>query len=144
MSQPTYTLTLSERQARTTAEALEFYTRFCIGQFDVPTIVEHRKLPEPYQRRDTYDRQRYEELMLELRGMFFPELRGLGHSYGVGWNEKPEQQAAQIGYEIYKWILYEFNKDAPYFNVHSSPPCLHYSDEPIPKFVKNEPEPPTV
>lgn len=139
MNQPTYTLTLSENQARTTAAALEFYTRFCIGQFEVPDVVKWRKKPDGQS--DTYDRDRFDTLMLEIRAMFFPELRGIGHSYGVGWNEKREQQEAQIGYEVYKWILYEFNKDSKHYNVHSSPPCLHYSGEPIPKFVRHEAAP---
>ena len=57
-------------------------------------------------------------------------------SYGVGWNAKREQQEAQIGYELYKQILHEFHKDNEHWNVHSSKPCLHYSDEPVPQFNK--------
>lgn len=138
-----YTLAVSETQLRLIAEALEFYTRFCIGQFAVPSIVEHRKLPEPYKRFDTYDRDRYEQLMLEIRAMFFPELRGPGHSFGVGWDEKPEQQQAQIGYEVYKWILHEFHKNNEHWNVHTSPPMLHYSDQPKPVVTKINPENPS-
>jgi hypothetical protein len=118
--------------------ALEFYTRWCIGQFDVPDSVEFRPEARAYREArqqeepDLYNTK--QELLDKLRTMYFPELRGPGHSYGVGWNDKREQQEAQTGYEIYKAILYEFNRGKD--NVHSYPNILHYSDQPVPKFIR--------
>lgn len=129
-----YQLLLSERQARLTAEALEFYTRFCIGQFDVPLLVQCRTPPAGAEQVPP-DPATRDYHLLALRRQYFPELRGLGHSHGLGWNDKPEQQAAQIGYEVYKAILYEFNKNSS--NVHSYPNCLHYSPEPVPVFTQS-------
>jgi hypothetical protein len=131
-----YNLTLSERQAHITATALEFYMRFCIGQFDVPDVVSFRQTAKDYRKKHGIEEEYHNirELMDAARKECFPELSGPGHSYGVGWNDKPEQQHAQIAYEIYKEILYEFHKDNSHANVHSYKPCLHYSDQPVPEF----------
>ena len=131
-----YQLVLSETQAHITAEALEFYTRWCIGQFSAPDIVEWRATAKEYRGQrgiDEYTNRRSRDILDELRLALFPELSGPGHSYGVGWNDKAEQQHAQIGYEIYKSILYEFHKGNN--NVHSYPNVLHYSNQPVPVFT---------
>lgn len=136
MSELAYTLTLSETQARTTAEALEFFMRYCIGQFDVPMVVQCRPTPPGYNVPEGKCQER-DELLLKLRSLFFPELHGLGHSYGVGnRNGQPEQKAAMVAYDLYKHILHEFHKDSSISNVHSFPPMLHYSDQPKPIFTK--------
>jgi hypothetical protein len=143
-NQPLYSLTLTETQARLTAEALEFYMRWCIGQFQAPASVEFRQTATEYREKHGLDKwgpHDTRELFDKLREQMFPELRGPGHSYGVGWNEKREQQDAQRAYEIYKEILYEFNKGGEFTTCHSFKPCLHYSDQPLPVFVKLAPEP---
>ncbi|WP_324671059.1 hypothetical protein [Hymenobacter sp. GOD-10R] len=120
-------ITLSERQAHITAEALEFFMRTLIGQIDMPDAIKWR--PE------NKDRD-YEELRRacdHIKQLLFPELMR-GASYGVGWNDKPEQQQAQIAYEIYKAIYYERNQREGINNVHSYP-ALHYSKEPVPTVV---------
>jgi hypothetical protein len=134
-----YTLTMSEAQARLTAEALELLMRWCIGQLQAPSVVEFRKTADEYRQKQGLDKwgpYDTRELFDKLRAQLFPELHGPGHSYGVGWNEQPEQQQAQIAYELYKEILYEFHKDNDYQNVHSFKPCLFYSDQPVPVFTK--------
>lgn len=135
MAKPTHTIALSERQLAITAEALEFYMRYCIGQFDVPTIVTCRQTARDYRKAHNlpdYPPREKQELLDELRKEYFPELHGPGHSYGVGWNDKPEQQHAQIAYEIYKAIYYERNMREGINNVHSYN-GLHYSDQPRPE-----------
>ena len=65
-----YTLVLSERQARVTAEALEFYTRWCIGQFDVPSVIEFRSTAKEYRVKHglpEYPKREKRELLDELR-----------------------------------------------------------------------------
>lgn len=88
-----YTLVLDERQAKLLAKACEFYARVNIGQWNeiFQSCVDLR--------RDDYCevRDAMEPLMLQARQLVWPELQGVGHSFGIGKFEH-----ADIVWEIYE------------------------------------------
>lgn len=88
-----YTLVLNERQAKLLAKACEFYARVNIGQWNeiFQSCVDLR--------RDDYCevRDAMEPLMLQARQLVWPELQGVGHSFGIGKFEH-----ADIVWEIYE------------------------------------------
>lgn len=88
-----YTLVLDERQAKLLAKACEFYARVNIGQWNeiFQSCVDLR--------RDDYCevRDAMEPLLLQARQLVWPELQGVGHSFGIGKFEH-----ADIVWEIYE------------------------------------------
>lgn len=77
-----YILDLNEEQAKTVAQACEFFARIKTGQFDeIPSLLLSNELSgnEYCNRRDTANKY-----LLDARKAIYPELRGIGHSYGAG------------------------------------------------------------
>lgn len=76
-------LTLTDDMAKIVAEACEFYSRIRIGQFQeiIYKTLEMNELgADDYcERRDAA-----EKFLFEAREFIYPELHGLGHSYGYG------------------------------------------------------------
>lgn len=77
-----YVLHLNEEQAKLVAKACEFYMRVRIGQFqEIPyACLDPRMEGDSYCKR----RQVAEHYLLEARKAIYPDLEGLGHSYGIG------------------------------------------------------------
>lgn len=76
-----YILDLNEEQAKTVAQSCEFFARIKTGQFnEIPTLLLDSELPgnDYCTRRDTANQH-----LLEARKAIYPELNGIGHSYGV-------------------------------------------------------------
>lgn len=77
-----YILDLTEEQAKTVAQACEFFARIKMGQFnEIPHLLLSDELPgnDYCTKRDTANQH-----LLEARKAIYPELHGAGHSYGVG------------------------------------------------------------
>lgn len=77
-----YILDLNEEQAKTVALACEFFARIKMGQFnEIPFLLLADELPgnDYCTRRDTANKY-----LLDARKAIYPELNGIGHSYGVG------------------------------------------------------------
>lgn len=77
-----YTLELNEEQAITVSQACEFFARIKMGQFDeIPFLLLADELSgaDYCSRRDIANKY-----LLEARKAIYPELHGIGHSYGVG------------------------------------------------------------
>lgn len=112
---------VTEKQAQIIEAALEFYMRWCIGQMrHIPGVLEGRFL-------DKNPDMTFEDLEItlnEVKKLLFPE-HSRNSSFGVGWNEKPEQQHAQIAYEIWVCIKACFGQSR-----YDTP--LHYSQESLP------------
>jgi hypothetical protein len=142
----THELRLTSKQLDHVQEALEFYSRWCMGHFILPDVVEFRRVPHrmpgvPYPPSRAGERaldfphnQEAKGLLDALRQLLFPELRSPGQHYGVGWDERPEQQAMQIAYEVQRAIrehrTHVHHLADPNFmgNVYSGR-GLHYSDQ---------------
>lgn len=89
-----YTLVLNERQAKLLDAACEFYARMSMGQWCESLMQACVDL-----RRDDYCdvRDAMEPLLLQARRLVWPELQGIGHSWGVGKFEH-----ADIVWEIHE------------------------------------------
>lgn len=94
-----YVLTLSEEQAECLSAACEFYARIRIGQFNE---IIHRCLDLSIETGDYCRRRDEAERLLYLaRKEIYPELYGIGHSYGVG-NCTGKMEDAGIVWELYE------------------------------------------
>ena len=77
-----YILDLNEEQAKTVAQACEFFARIKMGQFnEIPYLLLAEELPgnDYCTRRDTANKY-----LLDARKEIYPELNGIGQSYGAG------------------------------------------------------------
>ena len=125
---------VNDKQARLIADALEQHSRMLCGQIDLTFLKgletalyrDCKYDDEFWQRRNTIDIH-----LKAIKRFAFPKLRE-NESYGIGKFEE-----ADLGYEMYKQILYYFEKekmkekgDKYNSNVHSYEP-LKLTDEPI-------------
>lgn len=95
----TIELLLTPEQAEIVSRACEFYARIKMGQFDeIPYLCLPLDLPggEYYTRRQEADKS-----LLEARKHLYPELHGIGHSYGVG-----KFQDADRAFDVYQVLRY--------------------------------------
>jgi hypothetical protein len=139
-----YTIELTEKQMRLMVKALEQHSRMICGQLDTRTIsaIDHTLDKVQHKENDNWDkyienRNKIDEHLFEIKKLMF-EGTEMGTddwrhgNHGVGWDNE-----ADMAYEMYKMMLYQFEKERmekegnEYFgNVHSSEP-LHYSDQPL-------------
>lgn len=95
-------LTLTDEQAKIVAEACEFYSRIRIGQFReiIYKTLERNELgAKNYcERRDAA-----EQRLLAARAAIYPELHGLGHSYGYGKFEDADR-----AFDVYQVVRKNF------------------------------------
>lgn len=111
-----FRLTLTEEQAQIVSNACEFYARVRMGQFN--EIVWHTldfglKSGEYCIRRDEA-----EKLLLEARKHLYPELHGVGHSYGIGKFEDADQ-----AFDVHQVLRYAMGDDRKPFSYHELPGC---------------------
>ena len=88
-----YTLTMDEEQAQKLSEACELYARLKAGQWG-------ELLELCLEWKDPLYRKKYDEAMehlLKARAIVYPNLHGIGHSYGVG-----KLMDAELVWELYK------------------------------------------
>ena len=105
-----YRLTMTEKQAAIIAEACEFLCRIKIGQFN--EIIWKTLIPQQHIGIDDYcdRRDAAEAYLLKAREQIYPELRGVGHSYGVGKFED-----ADLAFGVYEVIRQALGRgDGPY------------------------------
>ena len=78
----TYKLELNEEQARTVSQACEFFARIKMGQFqEIPFLLLSNNLSgADYCNK----RELANKYLLDARKAIYPELNGIGHSYGAG------------------------------------------------------------
>lgn len=96
-----YILDLNEEQAKTIALACEFFARIKMGQFnEIPYLLLADELPgnDYCTRRDTANKY-----LLDTRKEIYPELNGIGHSYGVG--KFADADRAFEGYQVLRHAL---------------------------------------
>lgn len=112
-----YILDLNEEQAKTVALACEFFARIKMGQFnEIPYLLLADELPgnDYCTKRDTANQH-----LLEAREAIYPELHGMGHSYGVG--KFADADRAFDVYQVLRHALGDFRE--PFQLGESLPNC---------------------
>ena len=108
-------LRLTEEQAIIVSSACEFYARILMGQFQ--EIGYHcPKMPGS----GNYDEST--QAWLYLRKFIYPELKGPGHSYGIG-----KFMTADKAYDVHQVIQYAMGGKEP-FSYNKLPECRKVGD----------------
>lgn len=97
-----YILQLNEQQAKIVSTACEFFARVKMGQFG--EIVWHtadKHCPE--------NPAAAEQAWLELRKQIYPDLQGVGHSYGIG--KFPD---ADTAYDVHQALRFAMGGKEPF------------------------------
>lgn len=129
-----YILKPNKDQLNVIQKALEFYSRFLAGQWEIPHELQFNEYETQGKPEDFWEkRNSAEELMDSAKTTLMN--RPSNQSYGIGNDELHEN--AKIAYDIYRPILEEFNKDSENWNVYSSP-GLSYSKYGRIKISKDE------
>lgn len=109
-------LELTEEQARIVSVACEFYARIRMGQFkEIALRTLDLSIPcDDYcERRDHAER-----LLLEARKELYPELHGVGHSYGIGKFEDADK-----AFDVHQVIRHAMGDERVPFSYHELPVC---------------------
>ena len=105
-------LTMSEETSQIVARACEFYARVRIGQFG--EIVWHCA-----DKHCTDDPRATEDAWLEFRRHIYPDLNGVGHSYGIGKFEDADRS-----YDVYQVLRQQFgDRREPFTLLSELPSC---------------------
>ena len=121
-----YKIEFTEQQLITVARGLEFYSRFCAGQWEIPDAMEWKEYENHGSKSEFWNlRNQVQDMMNTAKSMLLPEF-GMHGSYGMGHDKLCED--AKIAYDIYRPIWKEFSKYSGISNVYSSP-GLTYSQE---------------
>lgn len=110
-------LTMSEETAQIVAKACEFYARIRMGQFGeiIWNCTEHHCVD---------NQQEAERAWLEFRKHIYPELHGIGHSYGIGKFEDADR-----AYDVYQVVRREFGDwRTPFTLLDELPVCKRIED----------------
>lgn len=112
-----YVLELTEDQAKVVACACEFYARVRMGQFN--EIVFNLMMDQPFDGTWCDRRDEAEQILLEARKRIYPELHGIGHSFGIG-----KFDDADMSFDVYQVLREKFpwNGKTP-FSYHELPIC---------------------
>lgn len=121
-----YVLSMTEEQARAVSRACELYARLRIGQLDELNF----ELLLFKSREDICERREQAlNLLLLLKKIYFPELNGHGHSYGVGHDEVSDR--AWVAYQAMRYAMAWHDHPEGGIGVHFDPP-MPLSNEPLP------------
>ena len=116
-------LILTEEQAKIASRACEFYARILYGQFweiTYETIDKESSFPEDF----CFRAEQAERHFLEARKYLMPELKGRGHSYGLG-----HSKTADMSYDIYQVLRILFGDDRKPFSYYDLPTAEMIADE---------------
>lgn len=130
-----YIIEFTERQLRTVATGLEFYSRFLAGQWRIPDEMEWQEYKNQDKYEGFWEKRNYVEDQLNVLKSQFTGL-SLNASYGIGSSKQHEN--TKTAYDIYRPIWEELvGKNADGWNVYSSP-GLQYSKEGRIKIIKKD------
>ena len=111
-----YIVEFTEKQLLTTAEALEFYSRFLAGQWEIPDAMVNKEYHNQNKCEDFYEKKHFIQSQLNVLKSQFTGL-SINSSYGIGEDKLSDKSC--ISYDIYRPIYEEFNKNTN--NVYSFP-----------------------
>ena len=127
-----YRLDVNKKQLDTIQEALEFFSRFCAGQWRIPDTMEYQEFINHNKNSDFWAKRNQVEDSLNNLKTILTNLP-LNASYGIGSSKLCE--SANIAYDLYRPILElrakeynEANPDNEHWTVYDSP-GLSYSKE---------------
>ena len=110
-------LTLTDEQAKIVSKACEFYARVKMGQFNEIIFNLHTDYSAPnYSSR----REMAERELLQARHYIYPELQGIGHSYGMGKFEDADK-----AFDVHQVIRYAMGDHREPFSYYDLPKCEH-------------------
>lgn len=114
-------LTLTEEQARIVSTACEFFARIKMGQFNeiIWHTMDFQNGSDDYCER----RDKAQELLFEARQYLYPELHGIGHSYGMGAFDD-----ADTAFDVYQVIRPFFGDARTPFSFNELPKCEKYEE----------------
>lgn len=124
-----YVLELTEKQAQRVMEALNLHTRLSCGQVSEINEITFEKDKDKCRVRVS------QEVLSLLQREMFPSLSGLPHSYGIHSPKLPDE--VRESYDIFKVMMYEFNKDNGPMNVYADK-VTRASRKALPKFAMRE------
>ena len=106
-------LELTDEQASVVATACESYARVRMGQFQeiYRKCLSVKDVDDYCVRRDNAERE-----LLNARKYIYPDLHGLGHSYGIGKFKDADQ-----AFDIYQVIRVLFGDERPPFSFWELP-----------------------
>ena len=122
-----YNLKITKSQSEIIMLALDLYTRLSIGQFHNLKDISFEKNEKGINRKPS------EETLKKLHLEMFPSLISYNSSYGIHSPKLPDK--VKEGYDIYKVMMYEFNKHEGIMNVYSDK-VRQTSNKPLPLFNK--------
>ena len=121
-----YKLIITEKQAQRIIKALDLYTRLSAGQMNELNKITFEK------DKDDYDVKATQETLTLLQKEMFPSLGSLSASYGIHSKGLPDE--VREGYDIFKVMMYEFNKNKGIMNVYADK-VRQASKQPLPEFA---------
>ena len=100
------TMELTPEQAYTLMEALEFFSRIHMGQFDTIEFSLHMDTYEETTPRPKYDRELAMTLLNEAKALIFNNIERSAYTGILSCNER-----AKISWDIYQQLRFDMNKD---------------------------------
>lgn len=116
-------LELDEEQARIVADACEFYARILVGQFGE---IIYRTLDKQLPVSDYCDRREAAQCELfKAREYIYPDLHGVGHSYGLG--KFVDADKSFDVYQVLRQVLHPAVFSSPY-SMYKLPKCYEVDE----------------
>jgi hypothetical protein len=126
---------VNENQAYTIRNALDFYSRFLMGQFEEidRKMVEFSDYWKDFDKRD-----KIEELIKELRDLIYPELKGYAH-WGISNQNCPiDSKNAYDIIQVLRYELWKFKDDKDIYGTVDSHAPLKFGDQELCKVVVSD------
>lgn len=117
-----YSIEVTEDQLKVLSKACEFYARIAMGQFNEIIwnfLVPNVKAKDFCERRDIA-----QHFLLKAREQIYPELHGIGHSYGIG-----KFKDADMAFDIYQVTRIHLGDARVPFSFHELPVCKKIEEE---------------
>jgi hypothetical protein len=131
------TLELTAAQAYTMMEALEFFSRVHMGQFDNITYTLHMDTFDKTMNRPDFDRKKAQEYLDQARTVIFPQL-----SLNASWGIMQTNERSKISWDIYQQIRHDISRfkypNEPFESGRCSNKPFVVSKEPLPKITITE------
>jgi len=127
-----YKIEFTEKQLSVLEDALEFYSRFLAGQWEIPSAMKYQEFKNQDKYEGFWDKRNYIEDNFRRLSSNFTGLP-INASYGI--NNSSLAPDASIAYDMYRPIKEEFCKNpSSVYNTPSGP----YSEEGRIKIIKIE------
>ena len=120
-----YKLIITEKQANRIIKALDLYTRLSAGQINELNEITFEK------NKKGFNTEASQGTLALLQREMFPSLGSLSASYGIYSQKLPDR--IREAYDIFKVMMYEFNKDKGIMNVYADK-VRQTSKQPLPSF----------